>query len=334
VIPGKTNLHELAWGTTSEDSAFGPVRNPRDPSRSPGGSSGGSAAAVAAGLVPAAIGTDTGGSVRIPAAWCGIVGLKPAHGEVPVDGVLPLAPSLDHVGVLASTVEDAWEVHRVLAGLPAGDGPAPQDMRGLRLAVLRAYFCDLLDDDVRRCFGGALDTIRRNGAQLEDVGIDDAGLIPVTFSGIQAREAYAAHAALLAAPQLLTPPVRERLGAAANVTRDQYGRALEDARRLRSTVDRELVRSAGLLLPTMAFTAPPLGTEAVSIGGVAHPIRPLMLRLTQLFNVTGHPAISIPMGPSVSGMPCGLQIVARTTPLLTALARGIERALGPTAPGA
>ena len=130
---GKTNLHEFAFGTTNEDSAFGPARNPHDPQRSPGGSSGGSAASVAAGMALATVGTDTGGSIRIPAAVCGIVGLKPAFGEVSTDGVVPLSRTLDHVGPLAQTVTDAWLVYRALlgrgygqtAGASARKRPAP-----------------------------------------------------------------------------------------------------------------------------------------------------------------------------------------------------------------
>ena len=116
IILGKTNLHEFALGTTSDESAFGPVHNPRDPTRSPGGSSGGSAAAVAAGMGWGSIGTDTGGSIRIPASACGVVGLKPSFGEIPTVGVIPLSVSLDHVGPLAETVGDAWAIYSVLAG--------------------------------------------------------------------------------------------------------------------------------------------------------------------------------------------------------------------------
>src|SRR5204863_8727101 len=151
VIVGKTNLHEFAFGTTNEDSAYGPARNPHDPSRTPGGSSGGSAVSVVTGMALATVGTDTGGSIRIPAAACGIVGLKPTCGEVSTEGVVPLSRMLDHVGPLARSVADAWTVYRALLGAeprPIGAVPAS----GLRLAVPRSYFCDLLDDGVRACF--------------------------------------------------------------------------------------------------------------------------------------------------------------------------------------
>src|SRR5205814_3402606 len=125
VFVGKTNLHEFAFGTTNEDSAFGPARNPHDPSRSPGGSSGGSAASVAAAMALATIGTDTGGSIRIPAAACGLVGLKPSFGEISIDGVVPLSRTMDHVGPLAPTVADACFVHHALRGDAPAVPPAP-----------------------------------------------------------------------------------------------------------------------------------------------------------------------------------------------------------------
>src|SRR3954454_25096127 len=140
VFVGKTNLHEFAFGTTNEDSAYGPARNPHDATRSPGGSSGGSAASVAAGMALATIGTDTGGSIRIPAAACGIVGLKPSLGEVSVDGVVPLSRTLDHVGPLTQTAGDAALVYHALMGDARTTTPVPLPIAGLRLAVARTYF--------------------------------------------------------------------------------------------------------------------------------------------------------------------------------------------------
>src|SRR5213594_1610587 len=171
VIVGKTNLHEFAFGTTSEDSAFGPVRNPHDPSRSPGGSSGGSAASIVAGMALGSIGTDTGGSIRIPAAACGTVGLKPSHGEVSIDGVVPLSRTLDHVGPLTQTVSDACLVYHALLGDERVTPPAPMPLHGLRLAVPRRYFCDLLEDEVRARFESALDRLRAGGAHFDDIEI-------------------------------------------------------------------------------------------------------------------------------------------------------------------
>jgi len=148
VIIGKTNLHEFALGTTSDESAFGPVRNPHDPNRSPGGSSGGSGAAVAAGMGWASIGTDTGGSIRIPACACGVVGLKPTFGEITTVGVVPLSVSLDHVGPLAASVADAWAIYDALTG--SGHQPeSASPIGGVRFGRLGGYFLETLDADVR-----------------------------------------------------------------------------------------------------------------------------------------------------------------------------------------
>src|SRR5882672_2937374 len=180
VIVGKTNLHEFAFGTTNEDSAFGPARNPHDPARSPGGSSGGSAASVAAGMSLATIGSDTGGSIRIPAAACGIVGLKPSLGEVSTDGVVPLSRTLDHVGPLTQDVGDACLVYHALLGDAHAVPPAPMPLHGLRLAVPRPYFCDLLDDDVRARFEASLDRLRAAGVHVDEITIQHtADIAPV-----------------------------------------------------------------------------------------------------------------------------------------------------------
>jgi len=213
VFVGKTNLHEYALGTTSGDSAFGPVRNPLDTTRSPGGSSGGSAASVAAGMALATVGTDTGGSIRIPASCCGIVGLKPSFGEVSTDGVIPLSPSLDHVGPLALTVGDAWTLFRVLAGDLAPQKLAPSSSTALRLAVPRPYFCDLLDDDVRQRFEEALARFRRAGISVREIEIPHTETIAGVYVQIALKEALAYHAPTLdAVPERYTPPVRQRAG--------------------------------------------------------------------------------------------------------------------------
>src|SRR6266536_2105954 len=181
VFVGKTNLHEFAFGTTNEDSAFGPARNPHDPTRSPGGSSGGSAASLVAGMALATIGTDTGGSIRIPAAACGAVGLKPSLGEISIDGVVPLSRTFDHAGPLTQTVADASLVYHGLRGDAGAVPPAPMPVSGLRLAVPRRYFCDLLDDEVRARFEEALARLRGAGAHVSDVDIHHASAIAPVY---------------------------------------------------------------------------------------------------------------------------------------------------------
>src|SRR5262245_12688927 len=197
VLIGKTNLHEFAFGTTNEESAFGPVRNPHDPTRSPGGSSGGSAISLATGMALASLGTDTGGSIRIPAALCGTVGLKPTYGELSTAGVVPLSATLDHVGPLTTCVVDAWHMFHALSG---DRNPRPlvaSPLNAQRLAVPRAYFCDVLDDDVRRSFDDALDTLRSGGVTIDDVDIPSARYIAPIYIHIVFGDAAAYHAPAL-----------------------------------------------------------------------------------------------------------------------------------------
>jgi len=320
IIVGKTNLHEFAFGTTSEDSAFGPVRNPFDPLRSPGGSSGGSAASVAAGMALASIGTDTGGSIRIPAAACGIVGLKPSFGEVSCDGVVPLSRTLDHVGPLAQTVADAALVYHALLGDVAAATPSPMPLSGVRLAVARPYFCDLLDDEVRARFEEALDRLRAAGARIADIEIHHAADIVAVYMHISFADAAAYHAVTLdTMPERYTESVRLRLEMARYVLAEDYVRALNGREVLRREVDAALAHHDALLLPALAIPAPPIGAASVPVGRSTEPVRSVMLRLTQLFNLTGHPAISVPMGCTSAGLPCGLQLVgcrAQTDALL------------------
>lgn len=316
VLIGKCNLHEFAFGTTSEDSAFGPVRNPHDPTRSPGGSSGGSAAAVVAGMSIASVGTDTGGSIRIPSAACGIVGLKPSYGELPCDGIVPLSPSLDHVGPLTRSVDDAWLLYQVMAGVPK---PAPleaDDLAGrgrLRIGVPTAYFLDVLDNEVRRRFESALATLADAGVRLEDVAVDHASDTAAVYLHIVLPEAAAYHAATLETrPMDYTAPVRSRLQMARYLLAEDHVRATHGRAVLTRAVDSVLEGRDALVLPTLPITAPVLGASTVRIGKTDESVRNVTLRLTQLFNLTGHPAVSIPLGTSTPGLPVGLQLVGHS----------------------
>jgi aspartyl-tRNA(Asn)/glutamyl-tRNA(Gln) amidotransferase subunit A len=310
VFIGKTNLHEFAFGTTSEDSAFGAVRNPRDPARSPGGSSGGSAASVATGMAYASIGTDTGGSIRIPAAACGVVGLKASFGEVSVEGVVPLSHTFDHVGPLTSSVADASLVYHALLGDARTTPPAPMPTQGLRLAVPRKYFCDLLDDQVRARFEAALERLRAAGAHIDDIEIRHAADLAPVYLHIVLADAAAYHAATLETmPERYTPPVRLRLEMGRYVMAEDYVRALAGRDVLTREVDAALSQHDALVLPSLPIVAPPIGAASVQVGATQEPVRNVMLRLTQLFNVTGHPAVSIPAGPTATGLPCGIQLV-------------------------
>ena len=332
VIIGKTNLDEFAFGTTSEHSAFGAVRHPLDPARSPGGSSGGSAVAVATGMALAALGTDTGGSIRIPSAACGTSGLKPTLGEISTEGVVPLSKTFDHVGPFARTVGDARLVHRAISAsggnLELSGADLPRSAKGLRLAIPRGYLTDLLDGDVRARFHEAAATLQRAGATLTDVSIPHASMTPAVYVHIHSSEGATYHARTLdAVPDRYTPVVRSRLEVGRYVLAEDYQRAMEGRDLLRREVDVALEDCDALILPTLPIAAPVRGAESVLVNGAPEPVRALMLRLTQLFNVTGHPAISIPSGITSDGLPVGLQIVGhrgRTGNLLDA-AQAIER---------
>jgi aspartyl-tRNA(Asn)/glutamyl-tRNA(Gln) amidotransferase subunit A len=310
IFLGKTNLHEFAFGTTSEDSAFGAVRNPFDLERSAGGSSGGSAAALAAGIGLGTVGTDTGGSIRIPAAACGLVGLKPTLGEVPVDGVVPLSRTFDHVGPLARTVTDACLMYQALTGNGTPAAPAPIPLTAVRLAVPRRYFCELLDDDVRTGFESTLERLRSAGAQIDDVEIHHASDIAPVYLHIALGDAAAYHARTLdSMPARYTPAVRTRLELGRYILAEDYVRALAGREVLTREVDAALGQHAALVLPTLPIPAPRLGTDFVTVAGRSEPLRNLMLRLTQLFNVTGHPAVSLPAGLTPEGLPYAVQLV-------------------------
>ena len=334
VVIGKTNLHEFALGTTSDESAFGPVHNPRDPSRSPGGSSGGSAAAVAAGMGWASIGTDTGGSIRIPASACGVVGLKPTFGEISTVGVVPLSVSLDHVGPLAQTVSDAWAIYNVLVAT-APPPPSPHSLDAVRLGKLGGYFLEKLDDDVRARFEEALKRLKDAGASIVDSDLGQLPDIAATYVNVSLPEAFAYHAeALQKIPAEFSHSVRSRLETGGTISRDHYVQAQSDRARMRAAVDTALSNCDALILPTLPIPPQKIGATTAMVGSAEEPLRPLTLRLTQLFNLTGHPAISLPCGDTREGLPCGLQLVGRRrqTADLLQVALSCEAFVTPRAP--
>ena len=338
VFVGKCNLHEFAFGTTGEDSAFGPTRNPRAPGRMAGGSSSGSAASVAAGMAIASIGTDTGGSIRIPAAACGVIGLKPTLGELSMDGVVPLAPTLDHIGPLGRTVDDVAAVYRVMAGghaaVEAHPGPGhPADRHvETHLAVPTPYFLDLLDPDVRRDFEGVLERLREAGCRIDEVNIPHADIITETYRHTQLYEAFHLHQHTLETrADDYSPEVRQRLMLGRALSEADYVRTQQNRQVLRLEVDTVLEGVNALLLPTLAIPAAPLGTEHVVLGEQTSDLRAVSLRLTQLFNLTGHPAISLPSGTTPGGLPCATQLVGRRdhTQALLDLASRYESVIDP-----
>jgi aspartyl-tRNA(Asn)/glutamyl-tRNA(Gln) amidotransferase subunit A len=323
IIIGKTNLHEFAFGTTSDETAFGPVRHPLDPSRSGGGSSGGSAVALATGMAFGALGTDTGGSIRIPSAVCGVVGLKPALGEVPVAGVVPLSGTLDHVGPMARSVADVALLHQVLTGARL---EARRQASPITFGIPRPYFCDVLDAGTAAALERVSDALAAAGHRVIDVRIDDAEWTPHVYLHIVLPEATWYHAPWLGPhADRYSPGVRIRLEMGGYILGEDYVRAMRLRERLRARVDAALDHCDALLLPTQPMGAPPIGAATVEIGGTPVPVRAAMLRLTQLFNITGHPATALPAGAGRDGLPRSVQVAGRSSAAVLAISREVER---------
>jgi len=310
IVIGKTNLHEFAFGTTSDESAFGPVRHPLDPERSAGGSSGGSAAALAAGMCFGALGTDTGGSIRIPSAVCGTVGLKPTSGEISVHGVVPLSTTLDHLGPMARCVADTALLFDVLKGRPPV-GTVPTADR-LTIGTPVRFFCDRLETGARRALEHAQSALTAAGHELRETDVEHASWTPAVYLHIVLPEASRFHARWLErSPEAYSPGVRLRLEMGRYVLAEDYVRAMDLRAELTAAVDAALEGCDALLVPAQPMAAPLLNTPTVDIDGRAEPVRAAMLRLTQLFNITGHPAVALPGSHDIDELPRGLQLVGR-----------------------
>lgn len=290
VIVGKTGTHEFAYGGSGDVSVNGPVRNPHDRERMSGGSSSGSAVAVAAGTVPLAIGTDTGGSVRIPAAFCGIAGFKPAFGSISTRGVFPLSTSFDHVGFLAGSADDCRVAYQALVG------PVEPVPDGGRVAWIEPQ---AVDPEVEA-------TVRARFPDAPSETLDFAELRRV-FRFIQDSEAYDVHAERVAeAPELYQRPTLERLRRAAETPGWRYVRAFRERDEFARQVDGLLDRYDLLAMPTLPITAPKIGETEGPLG----PHVPTLVSLTCAWNVLGLPALSVPAG-TVGGLPVGAQLVTR-----------------------
>ncbi|HEY7595853.1 MAG TPA: amidase [Actinophytocola sp.] len=299
VVVGKTVTHEFAYGPTGDKSAHGPAHNPYRPDAMSGGSSAGSAVAVAAGIVPLAVGTDTGGSVRIPAAACGVTGLRPTYGAVPVDGVFPLSPTLDSVGPLARTIDDCRLMWRVLAGREAPEAST----RPVRIGWVEPEAFHPADEAVTAA-------ARKLVPDAETVEVPDARVLLADYRLIQSAEAYEIHAERVArAPELFGDELVARLRVAEQVRGWEYVRALEHRRRAVATVETLFDGQDVLALPTLPITAPPIGARRTSAGGREVDVRAALLSQTSPWSVLGLPALSVPAG-LVDGMPAGLQLVA------------------------
>jgi aspartyl-tRNA(Asn)/glutamyl-tRNA(Gln) amidotransferase subunit A len=334
VLIGKTNLHEFAYGVTSNNPHFGPVRNPWDLDRIPGGSSGGSASALAAGLCYGSIGTDTGGSVRIPASLCGVVGLKPGLGRVSAEGAIPLSSTLDFVGPMARTVADVTLLFEAIASREKLK-TRPRAARGqhLRLGVPKHFFLDIVSPDIQHAFESSLATLKKLGVKLKEVSLPY--LKETEHAGNQIAWAEATHFHQQAGwyPQHSADygeDVRSRLEMGEKVSALEYIRALDLREKFIASFHLALLENEVdvLVTPTTPIAAPLIGEETVSIAGRDHSTRALLLRLNRPANLGGLPAISVPCGLTPSGLPAGLQFLTGVNgeSLLLDLAARFEQA--------
>lgn len=318
IILGKQNLHEFAYGGSSLISFFGETHNPWDLSRLTGGSSGGSAASVASGLGLAAVGTDTAGSIRLPAAYCGVVGLKPTYGRVSARGVVPLSWSYDHVGPLTNSVYDAALMLQVLAGYDAGD-PASIDApvsdftarldqlsSKLRVGVPCAFFFDDLNPEISTAIENAVQVFRELHAEIRD----DVKLEVSTDRTLASAEAWAFHQPLVArSPELYQPATLTRIKSGESIAAADALRASRDLQASRHAIRNVFDQVDVLLTPTVPIP-PPSIQELKEHPDKLRPQELIMLRNTRPFNVWGIPTISLPCGFTKDGLPIGLQLAA------------------------
>jgi aspartyl-tRNA(Asn)/glutamyl-tRNA(Gln) amidotransferase subunit A len=324
ILIGKTNTHEFAYGPTGDRSYFGPTRNPHDTSRITGGSSGGSGAAVAANLLYGALGSDTGGSVRIPAALCGAVGMKPTFGRVSKHGVFPLSWTLDHVGPLTRTVEDNALLLNALAGYdpkdPYSANRPPEDFardlrRGVRggvVGVPQDFYFEHVEDEVGERMREAIDVFRSLGAGVWVVGI------PHLWETLKAQrltlavDAYAIHEERLkSAPERFDEEVRERLLDGERLKAYRYANAQQIKLRAKDEFEQVLGQVDVLLTPTVPIAATLIDQREVNIEGYEESVRSAVTRLTGPTNLNGFPSLSVPCGLTASGLPVGMQLIGR-----------------------
>ena len=333
----KLNLHELAYGITSKNPHYGFIRNPHDTERIPGGSSGGSAAMVAVGAIPMSLGTDTGGSVRIPASYCGVVGLKPTYGRVSRRGVLPLSPGLDHVGPIAASVEDCVLAMNAIAGpdprdessakiaAPDFNLPPLSTLNGIRIGIPKNFFFTNVQDEVSAAVRRAADEAQRLGAELGDIQIPDFTKINLAARVIQLSDVAALYSNHRDSSQF-----GNDVWGLIEQGRMIAGYEYVNAQRLRTVFRRQMdalwTEVDVLFTPTTPITAPLIEEVTVNINGQTEDARMASTRLVRGLNFIGEPGLSMPCGRTAQGLPIGLQIIGPpfAEPQLLQLARTLE----------
>ncbi len=343
VLVGKTNMHELAYGITSGNPHFGAVRNPWNTECIPGGSSGGSGAAVAAGLVFMAMGSDTGGSIRIPASFCGTVGLKPTFGRVSRYGTMPLDFSLDHMGPLTRSVRDAAVTLNALAGIdPRDDSSSAEpvedyqpgagvEVRGLRVGIPENFYLERTDPEVAEAVQRMARTAESRGARVVRVRVPEMQAVNTVGRVILLAEASAVMEPHLGKRELFGRDVLALLDQGRFLPATDYVNAQRLRRAMRDEFHRVWKSVDCLFTPATPTPAPKIGQDKVNLGGEAEDVRLATTRLVRAINVLGVPALSIPAGVSSAGLPLGLQIVGAPfrEALLLRVGAALEDAVGP-----
>jgi aspartyl-tRNA(Asn)/glutamyl-tRNA(Gln) amidotransferase subunit A len=342
VLVGKTNLHELAYGITSSNPHFGTVRNPWDQERIPGGSSGGSGCAVAAGLVPMAMGSDTGGSIRIPASFCGVVGLKPTYGRISRYGSMPLSFTLDHMGPLARSVRDAAMTLNVLAGIDGRDPSSSSrpvvdylpgervSIQGLRIGLPENYYFDRIHPEVDLAVRRMAACAESLGAQIASVRVPDIGTINTVARIILLAEASAVMQRHLPRRSEFGSDVLRLLDQGCLIPATDYVNAQRLRRVMRQEFEVIWKQVDCLFTPTTPTSAPRIGQTTLEFNGTEEDTRIATTRLVRAINALGFPALSIPCGRDALGLPMGLQIIgpAFQEELILRVGAALEDAIG------
>ena len=310
IFIGKNNLHEFAYGATGENELYGTAPNPYDQSRLAGGSSSGSAAAVSYGLCAAALGTDTGGSVRAPAALCGLVGFKPTFGRISTEGVIPYSWTLDHVGTLTRSATDTGLLFNTLASNL--HTPTPANLEGLQVGIPEGFFFERADTEILDSIDRLMSFLRNAGAKLKPVTMPSMEHSRTVSLTVQMPEALSYHNRYLEQRgDLYSQPFRAGLALGQCLLAEQYIRAKRFIESYRREMDRVFDGVDLLLTPATPVIAPKIGTVEVTVDGQAEPAGNAITRYTSFFNMTGHPAITLPCGMHSEGLPIAAQLIGK-----------------------